>query len=1146
MRLIDADATQPEGASASAADRDGDTHASPGLRPEVLADGAARRTKAMIHAALFKATGEAPTVGPYQVLKLLGEGGMGVVYAAYDDKLERKVALKLIRGAALRRPDGRARTLREARALARLSHPNVVHVYQVGEVDDEIYVAMEFLTGPTLRVWLAAQPRTWREVLAVFRQAGEGLAAAHRQGVIHRDFKPANVIVGDDGRVRVLDFGLAHFFGLAGEEGEAPALPSVGEVADVLLTQTGAVLGTPAYMAAEQFAGGRGDAKTDQFSFCTALYEALYGQRPFVGDQLEVLASAVRDGRVQPVKARHEVPQWLHRVVMRGLLPDPALRWPGMDALLAALSPPELRPRWGRIAGAAGAAGVLLLGGVGYAFMRPLPAPAAAPVAEGQDDAAAHSQAAVIRSQDERTLVEARAVLASDPLQTMRRLSALAGDEASTWERARFLASAAEVRGLPTQVLRAEWPLAEVLPLAGGLLGRDELGGVWRFDLSGKPGTQILAAGSATQIVVAGDAPVWAVITGQTVQVFGGERAQTIALGEAIYSGWRLGSDGRTLVATTQAAPTATRGWVSTVHLWDLTRPGAPPQAIELAPERTPVIADDAAIVLAEEARGIRVIRTREGGERLIKYKGTPRALSADGRFVVAVPTGRDGVMDVLEIATGGARRVEADSVKLLGGDEVLFTRMGHGRPFVRRESLASGAVGWRLPLPGQAGSQDSRLVVDAAHEQFAVAIGEAWAVGDLRRGELSSFVAVPKDRAPQWVGAGALAVVVEHELRIHRPATSPVQVRFTGSGCGLAPGGGFAVVQPHDVVAGEYTRVALATRTTASFRCPQPPRTRALGGQFGTHDVSAVVDDAGQVAMFGGEGWSCWWDEQHGARTSTRAPGRGLLVGLPRGVALAEGAEVEVWAGPEQRLQRFTAAGPVLELEANRSGGLLAVRSEAGVEVLHVDSGAVLPVRTFRAPTGRAEVLASALAWSPDGTQLAVLDKIGASLELSLWDAVGEPREVSPPNYVALGGHVLEDSPGRPRNRMVFTPGGGAVVVTDRHESLLRVDLATHQIQRIDAPDLLELHMRGETDVVGVDVRSVPVMIDFATREASSLTANLEAGGSTRPQLRVREDGAVWSCAALGPGTLIEVAAAGDTSPPALRARVLDLAASM
>ena len=481
MRLIDADVTLPESSPAIAADRDGDTHAAPGLRPEVLADGAARRTKAMIHAALFKATGEAPTVGPYQVLKLLGEGGMGVVYAAYDDKLERKVALKLIRGVAMRRPEARARTLREARALARLSHPNVVHVYQVGEVDDEIYVAMEFLTGPTLRAWLGARPRTWREVLAVFRQAGEGLAAAHRQGVIHRDFKPANVIVGDDGRVRVLDFGLAHFFGLDGEEVELKALPSAAEVTDVLLTQTGAVLGTPAYMAAEQFAGGRGDAKTDQFSFCTALYEALYGQRPFAGDKLDVLVSAVQGGRVQPVKTRHEVPAWLHRVVARGLQPDPAARWPGMDALLAALSPPEARVPWGRIAGVTGSAGALLLGGLGYAFMLERPP---SPPPEAARDEADQGQAALIRSQDVRALVEARAALTTDPLQTIRMLAMLGGDDPAVWQRARFLADAAAVRGLPAQVLRADERLADAWPLAdGGLLGRDEYGVVWRWDM---------------------------------------------------------------------------------------------------------------------------------------------------------------------------------------------------------------------------------------------------------------------------------------------------------------------------------------------------------------------------------------------------------------------------------------------------------------------------------------------------------------------------------------------------------------------------------------------------------------------------------------------------------------------------------------
>ena len=1144
MKIVDADVTRSDMAPAL----DADTHASPGLRPEVLGDAAQRQTKAMIHAALFKVTGEAPRIGPYQVQRQLGEGGMGVVYAAYDDKLERTVALKLIRGAAMRRPEGRARTLREARALARLSHPNVVHVYQVGEVDDEIYVAMELLTGPTLRAWLAAQPRSWREVLAVLRQAGEGLAAAHRQGVIHRDFKPANVIVGDDGRVRVLDFGLAHFFGLEGEEGEATvgatSWAATGGITDLLLTQTGAVLGTPAYMAAEQFAGGRGDAKTDQFSFCTALYEALYGQRPFVGDQLEVLASAVRGGRVHPVARRSEVPQWLHRVVVRGLQPDPAARWPGMDALLLALAPPESRVRWGRIAGATGAACTVLLGGMGYVFMLAAPPRCAAPAAEaGEDEGAAQRRVQLIAAQDGRSLVEARAMLASDPLTTIRILSMLGGDEPRTWERARFLASAAEARGLPTQLLRADRPLAEAWPLAGGgFIGREDLGTLLQWEMSEKTGLEMVPVGSATQLVVARDVPVWAAIRGRTVRVVGAGRDQMIEVGEPMYRDWRLAADGRTLMASARSTPT-TAAWISTVYLWDLTRPGAPPRTIALAPETEAVVAEDAVIVLAQEARGIRVMWPREGYEKLLRYRGTPTALTADGRFVLAVPAGTDGVMDVLEISTGRARRVEAEAVTVLAGDEVLFTWIEHGRPFVRRESLATGAALWRMPLPGPAGPREQRLIVDPTNEQFAVAVGDAWGIGDLRRGALGSFVTVPKDSRPQWAGAGALMVVVGHELRIYRPATASVQLRHEGAGCGLAPGGRFAVVQPRDAEAGVYTRVELATRRETSFRCPEAKGKRRGSPRAG--GVSAVVDDAGQVALFGSEGWSCWWDEQHGVRPGARGLAGGLLAELPRGVALAEAAEVELWAGPETRAQRWTAAGPVVELVASPSGGLLAARSEAGVEVLHVDSGAVMAVPTWARPTGAAEVLASALAWSPDSTRLAVLDQVGGTLELSVWDVVGAPREVVPPNHVMLGGHVLEDSPGRSRNRMTFTPGGAAVVVTNRHESLLSVDLATHETRRIEVPDLLELHMRGETDAVGIDVRGVPVLIDFAAWEVSALTPNPELGAGARPQLRAGEDGAVWSCGALGPGTLIEVAAMEEASVAELRARLLDRALS-
>ena len=636
---------------------------------------------------------------------------------------------------------------------------------------------------------------------------------------------------------------------------------------------------------------------------------------------------------------------------------------------------------------------------------------------------------------------------------------------------------------------------------------------------------------------------ITAVIARDTVQVLGPERAQTIAVGEALYSGWRLAADGRTLLASTQAMTTT---WVNTVYLWDLTRPGSPPWTVTLDPETLAVIADDAAIVLARAAKGIRVWRPREGTEKLLRYRGVPRALTADGRFVVARPDDRDGVMDVLELETGKSRRVEAESVTPLAGADVLFTRMEHGRPFVRREALTTGAVAWRLPLPAQAGPQEGRLVVDPAREQFAAAIGDAWGVGDLRRGELASFVTLPKDSAPQWAGPDALMAVHGNQVRIYRPAAAPVQLRRSGSGCGLAPGGRWAVVQPRDVETGAYTRVELATNATATFRCPSLPRLEDHGGPFKSHNIASVVDDAGQVAMFGADRWSCWWDEQHGARAGARSLAGGRLAVLPRGVALAEGAEVEVWTGPEDRAQRWTAAGPVVDLQASPSGALLAVRSEQGVQVLHVATGAARSVPTWASPTGKAEVLASALAWSPDGARLAVLDKVAASLELSVWDVVVEPREVEPRDHVTLGGHVLEDSPGRPSNRMMFTPSGAAVVLTHRHESLLRVDLATHATRRVDVPELFDLHMRSETDVLGVDLKYAPVLIDFATGEVSPLTPNLEVGGMTRPPMRRGPDGSTWTCGALGPGTLLEVAAMDEPSAPELRARLLDLMAAL
>jgi tRNA A-37 threonylcarbamoyl transferase component Bud32/tetratricopeptide (TPR) repeat protein len=292
------------------------------------------------------------TIDRFVVLGLVGRGGMGAVYAAYDPELDRKVAIKLlrVRGGT---EDGKARLLREAQATAKLQHPNVVVVYDVGPFGDGIFIAMEFVEGQTVGAWLEAKPRARREILDVYLAAGRGLAAAHAAGLVHRDFKPDNVMVTADGQVRVMDFGLARPAGEAAPAEPADAVPEPvrevspsGRYLSVKLTQTGTTLGTPAYMAPEQFAATATDARTDQFSFCVALYEALYGERPFEGDSYLALMTNVTTGAVVPPNAKAHVPAWLRKIVVRGLATGPAARHASMTTLLAALQvDPTVRTR---------------------------------------------------------------------------------------------------------------------------------------------------------------------------------------------------------------------------------------------------------------------------------------------------------------------------------------------------------------------------------------------------------------------------------------------------------------------------------------------------------------------------------------------------------------------------------------------------------------------------------------------------------------------------------------------------------------------------------------------------------------------------------------------------------------------------------
>lgn len=297
----------------SAVDRDAPTQTTPansGPRPPRGGDAALR---------------PGARIGRYELTERIGRGGMGTVFSARDTKLDRQVALKLLHGRPEDDDVGRARLVREGRALAALSHPNVVTVFDVGEWGDLVFLAMEFVVGSTLKGWSANHPRaTQRERLEVLLQAADGLAAAHDAGLVHRDFKPSNILVGEDGRVRVADFGLARraktskslgTLVVPGREQPAPSSGSSGEAGHI--TATGLVAGTPRYMAPEQHEGKRLDPRCDQFSFCVVAYELLCGVHPFEAATPGEMYQAIKSAQLRP--SRTDTSTAIVEVLAKGL-----------------------------------------------------------------------------------------------------------------------------------------------------------------------------------------------------------------------------------------------------------------------------------------------------------------------------------------------------------------------------------------------------------------------------------------------------------------------------------------------------------------------------------------------------------------------------------------------------------------------------------------------------------------------------------------------------------------------------------------------------------------------------------------------------------------------------------------------------------
>jgi len=337
------------------------------------------------------------TLGRYLVIERVGEGGMGVVVRAYDPKLHREIALKRLHSGTLD-SEAEARLLREAQAMAQLSHPNVITIHDVESTADGVVMAMEYVEGQTLAEWIKEGPHPIREVLEHFIQAGEGLLAAHDAGLVHRDFKPSNVIIGVRGRVQVMDFGLARAEAaddgaeaqtaenatrgddstdrgqaalasrrsLASSDSRRNALGrssnSSNASSSVQLTEAGAVMGTPAYMAPEQHRGEVADARSDQYAFCLSLWEGLWGTRPFTGDLATIVAAKHGEPPPAPPSApgRGKVPRTIQDALRRGLDPRSSRRWPSISELLDALAYDPTRER--HKAWALGGAAVVTLG----------------------------------------------------------------------------------------------------------------------------------------------------------------------------------------------------------------------------------------------------------------------------------------------------------------------------------------------------------------------------------------------------------------------------------------------------------------------------------------------------------------------------------------------------------------------------------------------------------------------------------------------------------------------------------------------------------------------------------------------------------------------------------------------------------------
>jgi serine/threonine protein kinase len=271
-------------------------------------------------------------LGAFRIGEVIGRGGMGIVYSAVDERLGRKVALKVLPASLSADPERRARLLREARAASAVTHPNIATVFEVCEADGCVFIAMELVDGETLRQLVQREALPFEEATRIVREIADALGKAHATGIVHRDLKPDNVMLSRDGHIKILDFGLAKPIGSRG--------PRI-ESASIFSTAEGRILGTPSYMSPEQAKGRRTDARSDLFSLGVVFYELLSGRRPFVGNSaMEILIAIDRD----TPERLEGIPKAVEQVVFRCLAKAPSERFTSAEELTDALDRALTRP----------------------------------------------------------------------------------------------------------------------------------------------------------------------------------------------------------------------------------------------------------------------------------------------------------------------------------------------------------------------------------------------------------------------------------------------------------------------------------------------------------------------------------------------------------------------------------------------------------------------------------------------------------------------------------------------------------------------------------------------------------------------------------------------------------------------------------